>query len=123
MVFQGLVNQVFDQLGIVGQGDEFFGSTVNLAALVVQQSLAQSLVGGHLILRLDGGVNIQAARVSVLSILGKHHLPDGFSHKLRVQGFFVARCFQSQRLGFGLNRLTGGDVAVFFHALDDVELA
>ena len=122
MVFEGLIDEVLSQFGVVRQGDELLRATVNLAAFVVHQTLAQSLVSRHLLLRVNGRVDIQSAGVCVLSILGKHHLPNGFSHKLGMQGFFVARCFQSQGLGFGLSGFTGCDVAVFFHALDDVEL-
>ena len=91
MLFQGLIDEVFGQFGVVGQSNEFFRPTVNLTALIVHQALAQSLVGRHLVLRLNGGVNVQPTGVGVLAILGEDHLPDGFCDKFGMQGFFVAR--------------------------------
>ena len=122
MVVQNIVDGLFGLFRVAGQVDEFFRAPVDLTSLKVHEALAQGPVGGHLLTRLDGGVNVQAPGVGVLSVLGKNHLAHGFCHMFGVQNFLVTRGPQFQGLGFGSQCLRCRDEAVFFHALNDVEL-
>ena len=123
VVLECVINGLFHFFGICRQVDEFFRSPINLAALKIHDALSQGLVGGHLLGRLHGGVNVQTPCVGFLAVLGKDHLPDGFGHVFGMQDFFVSRRAQLQGLCLGGFGLSCGDVLVVFHPLDDVELA
>ena len=122
MVFQRIVNGFVGQQRVGGQGDEFFRSPINLPPLKIHQALAQGPVSSDLLARFDGGVDTQTACVGVFAILGKHHLPHSFGHKLGMQRPFAVVGFELQFLSLGLDGLLGGDVAVDHHAVDDVQL-
>ena len=65
---------------------------------------------------------MEAAGVSLLAVLCKHHLPHGLSHVLCMNSVLVVARPDAQGLGLGFQGLFGGDVIVFFHPLDDVQL-
>ena len=123
VVFQRVIDGIVHEFRVGGQHDEFFRASVELAALEIHDALAQGFVSQHLLARIDGGVDIQAARVSVLAVLGKNHLPNRFGHVFGVQCFFVGRRAQFERFDFGRFGLLRRDVFVVLHPLNDVELA
>ena len=123
VVGQGVVNGVFTVLGVGGQGHELLGAAVLLAALVVHDAAAQRGVGGFLFAGIDGGVDVQAARVGLVAVLGKDQLARHFGHVLGMHPGVEGACADLQRLGLGFSGLGRRDEAVFLHALDDVELA
>ena len=123
MFVQNLINSVFRIRRIGRQRDEFLRAPVNLAALVVHDAAAQRLVGSFLLTGPDTGVHVQAAGVSLFTILGIHQLPHHLRDVFRVDfgGIGVGADFQLLFLGgFGF---VGGDKAILQHAVNDVELA
>ena len=119
---QGVVNGVFNFRGVGRQVDEFFGTPVDLPALVIHDALAQGLVSHGLVGGLESGVDIQPARVGFFAILVEHKLANGFGH---VFGMHAPGIASGPDLKFFFPSrfcLLGIDEAVLLHALDDVEL-
>ena len=123
MLDQGVVNRVFLFCGGAGQGDEFLGPTVVLAAFVVHDAATQRKVSRLLVAGADGGVHVQTTGVNLGTVLRKHQLARHLGHVLGVSveaagGGANFQFFLLGRSGFGF-----ADEAMFFHALNDVELA
>ena len=73
---------VLPLLGIVGQCDEFFRATVDLAPLKIHDAAAQRMVGGVLVGAAQGGAHVKAPCVGFFAILGKHQLAHHFGDVL-----------------------------------------
>ena len=84
--------------------------------------MADSPVGGQLVLGVERGQHHQAACVGLVSILGNHGLAHHFGHEFGVGSIRVDRRTQLERLGFRRLRLSHSDEAVFDHSVDDVQL-
>ncbi|MCY1516836.1 hypothetical protein D9M68_514930 [compost metagenome] len=124
MLGQCFVDGLVDFLLAAGrQVDELLGAAVHLTALVIHDALAQGLVGRGLVGRDQRGVDLEAARVGAVAVLGVHQLAHGFRHVLGVQAVRVGGVAQVQLFLLGLGRLLGGDEAGLVHAVDHVELA
>ena len=67
-------------------------------------------------------MDVQAARVGFVAILGIDQLANGLCHVFRMNPGVVRRRFDDELLLFRRLGLGGGDEAVFLHALNDVEL-
>ena len=122
-VDQGLIDGVLLLARVDGQGDEFFGATVDLTQLIVQDAATQRLISNLLVIGFDGGVHIQATGVAVGAVLGKHELARHLRHIVGMDGVGRGEAANLQFLDFGSSGLLGGDEAVVLHTLDDVELA
>ena len=120
---QGVVNGFFKLTRIAGHGDEFFRPPIHLAQFIVQDAAAQGLVSDFLVLGLDGGVNVQTARVNIVAVLRKHQLARHLGHVFGMRGVGCGDAADFQFFGFRRLGLRRSDETVFFHALDDVELA
>ena len=123
VVSQHVADGLLALLGALGQVDELLGAAIGLAALVVQDAPAQRLVGGRLVGRQDGGVDLQPAAVGLLAVLGEHHAAHHFGHVFGVHAPGIAPRSHVQLLLLGGRGFVGGDEAVFLHAVDDVELS
>ena len=84
MFNQGVVDSVFHLRGVARQGDEFFGATVVLAALIVHDALAKCKVSSLLVAGAYGGVDIQAARINLRAVLREHKLSRHLCYVIRV---------------------------------------
>ena len=84
MLIQHFIHCVFQFLRILRQGDELLWPAVHLSPLKVHDAAAQCFVGGFLLGCHQGGAHIQAARVSISSVLRKHQLAHHFSHVFGV---------------------------------------
>ena len=120
---QGVVNRIFKFAGIGGQINKFLWSPVDLAQFVVQNASPQCLVGDFLVIGFDSGVNVQAACVYLGAVLREHELTRHLRHIVRVRVVGCTDIADFELFGLGSLRLCLGDEAVFFHALNDVELA
>ncbi len=123
-LIERLVDGIVARRLFAGQVDEKLRSTVDLPALVIQHTLAQRTVSGFLFGRTQAGGDNQSAGVGLIPVLRNH----GLSHHLgHIVGVYLTpdtpHRSQLEFLGLGLFRLSLGDEAVFFHALNDVELA
>ena len=82
MLRQRHVDFIIDILLFLWQVNENFGASVRVAFFKVQNAFAQGTVGGILIGSFEGGVDVQAPRISLGAILGENELAHGFGHKL-----------------------------------------
>ena len=120
---QGVVNRIFKFAGIRGQINKFLWTPVDLAQFVVQDAAPQCLVGDFLVIGFDSGVNVQAACVYLGAVLREHELTRHLRHIVRVRVVGCTDIADFELFSLGSLRLCLGDEAVFFHALNDVELA
>src|SRR5690606_20517561 len=126
-----LVEQVVERLGVgfdaLGQVDVLFGAGVGRAAGVVQDAFAHGLVGGFLVLGVDGGVDIEAARVDVVLVDTVQQLARQFGRVVAMNAVASARGIGRRAdhdgLLHGLPVFGVGQVAQAAHAAKDVGLA
>ena len=123
LVDQGIVNRVFEFARVGRQVDEALGAAVVLPQLIVHDAAAQRLVGHFLVVGAHRGVNIQAARVNLGTVLREHELACHLGHVIGMGLRAGGGVADFQLFFFGRFRLGLGDEVVFQHALDDVELA
>ena len=120
---QYIVDGLVQFLGVLGQGDEFLGATVDLAPFIVHDAAPQRLVGGVLVGGIERGVDVQTPGVGFPTVLGIDHLAHHLGHVFRMHARAVGAGTDLQFLCLGCLGLFGGDEAVVLHPLDDVELA
>ena len=122
VIGQGVVDRIIFVRSVGGQIDKSLGAAINLPPFIVHQTLAQGFVGHLLLGRVDGGVDIQAARVGLRPILGHHQLPHRLGQVIGMDWVFLAAAADVQLFFVGFLGFLFGDEAVFFHAVDDVLL-
>ncbi|MNT01057.1 hypothetical protein D3C72_1355080 [compost metagenome] len=123
MLGQGFVDGVVALLLGLRQVDELLGPPVVLPLFVVHDALAQRIVGHFLVAGDQGGVDVQAACVGFATVLRKDQLACHFGHIFGMHLVVGVAGTDTQLLGAGFVGLRLGDEAVFFHPVDDVELA
>ena len=120
---QRIGNRFLEQVRIGRQGDEVLGAAVAAACIVVQDAGAHRLVGGVLLFGGDGGIDVQAARVGIGTVLVINQLAHHFTHVFGVHVVTVGGALQHEFGVFGFVSLLLRDEAGLDHAVQDVELA
>ena len=105
------------------QRHELFRTPIDLATLKIHDALAQGFVGGGLFGTFEGRVNIQSARIGLLSVLDENQLTYHFCYIFGVNLIATATRSDSQLLILGCLRFLFIDESVVQHAVNDVALA
>ncbi len=114
------------QLGIAfaaGQRPLPLRAAPAMAAVIVEQSLHQTTLGGGLVARANAGVNLETVVQGILAITLHHRLPDHFGDvgRFDLDRRLVPAC--GDRLGLRSACGIGIDVAFLQHPVDDVVAA
>ena len=123
VLVEHVVDRLVDLLLALGQVDEFLRAAVNLAALKIHDPATQCAVRRLLVGRLNRRVDIDATRIGLVAVLRKNKLANRLCHVLGVRAHGVLRGSELEWLRLGSVRLLLRDESVFFHPVDDVQLA